>query len=83
MRIDTSLEKLSIRDIANVVYRDWKKVNFAAAPYLAAMMCMESVNDYYGEDSGKSVVLYFLSNARSWRGETAKAVKAELNKRVK
>jgi hypothetical protein len=33
-------------------------------------------------DTGKSIVLYFLSNAGTWRGETAKRVKAELKKMV-
>jgi hypothetical protein len=39
---------------------------------------LESVNDAYGYDSGRSVVLYFLSNAASFKGEAAKALKAEL-----
>jgi hypothetical protein len=35
-------------------------------------------DEMYGYDTGKSVVLYFLSNATSWRGEVARRVKAEL-----
>jgi hypothetical protein len=46
------------------------------------MACLESVNDNYGWDSGKSVVLYFLSNASSWRGEVAKEIKKELKSMV-
>ena len=42
-----------------------------------------SVANNYGLDSGRSIVQYFLSNAQSWRGPVAKAVKAELKKRVK
>ena len=34
--------------------------------------------DQYYNDSAKSVILYFLSNASSFRGERAKALKAEL-----
>ena len=49
-----------------------------AKPYVDAMMELNSINDRYMWDSGKSVVLYFLSNAGAWRGETAKRVKAEL-----
>jgi hypothetical protein len=32
----------------------------------------------YGNDSGESIVRYFLCNAASYRGEKAKAFKAEL-----
>ena len=43
------------------------------------MQCLVySINDNYGVDSGKSIVLYFLSNASTWRGETAKRIKKEL-----
>jgi hypothetical protein len=54
------------------------KVNFAAKPYLDAMSSLGSINDQYGYDSAKSIVLYFLGNASSWRGEKAKEIKAEL-----
>lgn len=64
--------------IALDVLKDWKKVNYAARPYLDAMMYLHTINESYGSDSAKSIVLYFLSNASSWRGEVAKRVKAEL-----
>lgn len=66
--------------IAAEIRKDWKNVNYAAKPYLDAMSSLNSINDSYGMDSGKSIVLYFLSNASSWRGEVAKRVKAELKK---
>jgi len=65
-------------EIAGEIRRDWKKVYFGAVPYLDAMQSLDSINDNYMFDSAKSVVLYFLSNASTWRGETAKRVKAEL-----
>ena len=66
--------------IAQEIRKDWgAKINYAAKPYLDAMQQLESVNDSYGYDSGNSVVLYFLCNAQSWRGETAKRIKKELN----
>ena len=64
--------------IAREIRRDWKHVNYAAIPYLDALSSLSSVSDSYGYDSAKSVILYFLGNASSWRGETAKRVKAEL-----
>ena len=64
--------------IAAEIRHDWLKVNYAAKPYLDAMATLESARDSYGHDTAKSIVLYFLSNASSWRGETAKRIKAEL-----
>lgn len=78
-----NLPNLNIAEIAGVVRKHWKNVWFGAKPYLDAMFALNTVNDNYGADSGKSVVLYFLSNASTWRGPVAKAVKAELNKRCK
>lgn len=73
---------MSIAAIAGVIQRDWKNVNFAAKPYLQAMQSLTTVQDKYFNDDGISVVGYFLCNARSWTSETAKAVKAELNRRL-
>ena len=73
-------EKL-LFDIAKIVKRDWKKVNYAAKPYLDAMLTLNSISENYGYDSGKSVVLYFLGNAGTWRGAIAREVKAELKRR--
>jgi len=44
------------------------------------MHSLDSIDDDYYEDSGKSVVLYFLANASTWKGEKARAIKAELKK---
>ena len=67
-----------IYEIASEIRKDWKNVSPYAEPYLSAMFCLESINDRYGLDSARSIVAYFLSNASSWRGETAKRIKAEL-----
>lgn len=78
-----NLQEKTIAQIAAIILKDWQKVNFAAKPYLSAMECLSDINHQIGFDSGKSIVLYFLSNASSWRGETAKAVKLELKNRCK
>ena len=49
-----------------------------AKPYVDAMLSLDSIDDNYYYDSGRSVVLYLLSNLSYWRGETARAIKAEL-----
>ena len=68
----------SLSEIAAEIRADWKNVYFGAEPYLDAMSSLDSINDSYGQDSAKSIVAYFLSNATSWRGETARRVKKEL-----
>ena len=67
-----------INTIAKETKADWKKVYFGAVPYLDAMHSLNSIDDNYYYDSGKSVVRYFLANAGTWRGDTARRVKAEL-----
>jgi hypothetical protein len=54
-----------------------------AAPYVDAMSSLNSINDTYITESANSVVLYFLANAGTWRGDTARAVKAYLKKIAK
>lgn len=67
-----------IYEIAYEIKRTWKNVYFGAVPYLDAMCSLNNINDMYGDDSAKSVVLYFLGNANSFRGEDARRIKAEL-----
>ncbi len=68
----------SLSTIAAEIRKEWKNVWFGAKPYLDAMSTLDSIDDDYGLDSGKSIVLYFLANASTWRGETARRIKAEL-----
>lgn len=67
-----------IYEIANEIRKDWKKPYFGAVPYLNAMSSLDKITDNYYLDSGKSVVLYFLSNANTYKGETARRLKKEL-----
>lgn len=68
----------SINAIAKDISADWTKVYFGAVPYLDAMHQLNSIDDSYYYDSGKSVVRYFLANAQSWRGDKAREIKKEL-----
>ncbi len=76
-------EPRSLATIAREIRRDWKNVYFGAVPYLDALSELDTVNNKYGYDSGRSIVLYFLSNATTWRGEVARRIKAELKALVK
>jgi hypothetical protein len=68
--------------IAREIRATWKKVHFAAEPYLRAMASLSAAGDNYGMDDARSIINYFLANARGWRGEDAKRIKAELKAMV-
>ena len=69
-------------EIARDIRKDWKNAYFGAKPYLDAMATLDSINDNYGWDSADSIIRYFLANASTWRGETAKKIKKELKAMV-
>ena len=68
----------NIAQIAQIVKKEWKNVYFGAVPYLEAMQCLNNIGDSYFHDSATSILNYFLANATTWRGETARAVKTKL-----
>lgn len=68
--------------LVDTIMRDWPRPWFGAVPYLRAMLDLDEATDAYGYDGPGEAVLYFLSNAAQWKGETAKAVKAELRRRL-
>lgn len=78
MNTETMTQPRSLRAIACEIRRDWKKVYFGAVPYLDAMETLDKITDDYIQDSGKTIVIYFLGNANAWRGDVARRVKAEL-----
>lgn len=72
----------AICTIARDVRREWKNVYFGAVPYLQAMYSLDGAADYYGMDSAEEIVIRFLANASTFRGEKAKALKNELRTAV-
>ena len=73
----------SLSTIASEISTVWTNVNYGARPYLQAMLGLHSMADSYGYDSARSIVLYFLANASTWRGPDAKRIKAELKSMLK
>jgi hypothetical protein len=73
----------TLPELCHIIRKDWKNVYFGARPYVEALECLDNVNETYIMDSGKTLVLYFLANASTWRGPVAKAVKAELKALIK
>ena len=73
-----------IYTIAQEISNDWGgKIHYGAKPYLNAMLTLNSIDDSYGHDSASSIIRYFLGNAQTWRGDTARGVKLELNNILK
>lgn len=68
-----------IHVIAQEITQDWKRPYFGAVPYLKVMSHLNSIDDSYMHDSARGIISYFLANAMTWRGETARRVKKELN----
>jgi hypothetical protein len=68
----------TLNQIAKEIRMNWTKVNYGAEPYLSAMSSLNSIHDKYYMDDAKTIVLYFLSNASTWKGDKAKEIKNEL-----
>jgi len=75
--------KRPICNIAAEIRADWAKPYFGAVPYMSAMLTLYSIDDFYGCDSARSILAYFLANASTWRGETARRVKLEIKEMLK
>jgi hypothetical protein len=82
----TDLASKNLSQLAHMVRRDWAAtksgIYFGARPYLDAMGALSTIDNNYGADGGRSIVAYFLCNASTWRGPVAKAIKAELKRRM-
>jgi hypothetical protein len=73
----------SLNTIAHEIRADWTKPYFGAVPYLNAMGGLDTMQDKYYYDDARSVVLYFLANAATWKGDVARRIKAELKTMLK
>jgi len=74
----------AISAIAYDIGKEWgAKINYAARPYLMSMLNLDGIDDMDGYDSARSIVLYFLGNAKTFRGPRAAELKAELKELLK
>ncbi len=76
-------KKRTISEVADEIIKDWKNPYFGAKPYINAMQWITDIEDRYIAEDGYSVVRYFLANAGTWRGETARRIKKELKAQLK
>lgn len=80
---DTATKTRPLCTIARDIRRNWPTPYFGAVPYLNAMLSLDNLDEMFYADTAQSVVLYFLSNAATWRGPEAKRIKAELKSMLK
>jgi hypothetical protein len=75
----------SLREIAVEIERDCngKPWYVYAEAYVTPMKSLDTISDTYYADSASSIVSYALANLSSWRGDTARRIKAELNGMLK
>ena len=79
------MPELEVRELSDIAYdikRCWPKIHYTALPYLEAMYGLRSINDQYGCDSARDIVVRFLSNASKFSGEDARRLKNELKRRL-
>ena len=62
----------TIKAIAIDIWYGWQKPSYVAVPYLQAMQSLASMQDVYGCDDARYIVLRFLANAATYRGATAR-----------
>jgi len=70
-----------LKEIAKEIQEDIadKSWYIYAKDYVEALLQLETIEDDYYADSAASIVSYLLANLGSWRGDKARAIKAELN----
>jgi len=76
-------ELVTVSEIAHAIAKDWQNISPYAKDYLNAMKEIRSVKDSYYAESAHSVILYFLANAGTYRGENARTYKALLKDLLK
>ena len=73
----------SLETIANEIQKDWKTMPEYARAHFRAFQFATDMSEMYGLDSVKWEVAYFLGSAQTWKGDTARRIKKELNAMLK
>jgi hypothetical protein len=82
--MNTTTTVRPINEVAREILKLWPtgqgkgKMYFGAVPYANAMLSVEKKEDLYGQDTAESLVIYFLANATTWKGDDVRRIKAEL-----
>lgn len=75
----------TFREIATEIKSLWTRPYFGAVPYIEAMLELNTSDPKarYLFECAEDIVLRFLCNAQTFRGEDAKRIKAELKAMLK
>lgn len=77
------MAKRPIYQIAQDIKDAWKNPSPYALAYLNPMLTLNSIEDHYFFDDAERIILCFLNEARSFKGEKAKELKQELKDLLK
>lgn len=72
-----------MKRIQELIRKNQRNLPFGAKPYAQALLTLDSINDSYGCDDGRSIANYFLANVQAWRGEDARECKTLLKEELK
>lgn len=75
--------KMTLSQISDVIFTDWRDMSPQAFQYADAMRDLDNMESMFGSDSASVIVAYFLTNAKHWKTETAKEIKKVLQKMLK
>jgi hypothetical protein len=78
--LTTTTATRSLSEIARAALRDPSLKGSArtfSKPYLDALLSCQTTSDRYFSDSADMLVRYALENLKTWRGDNARAIKAE------
>lgn len=76
--------KRTFQQIAKEIQGVWLNIYFGAIPYLDALLKLDTTDPkaLYLYETAYNIVKYFLANARTFRGNDAKRLKAELKSMI-
>lgn len=72
------MKDMTLAELSKMIAKDWNDISPRAELCLSAMQQLNGVKDH----SGKIIVINFLCSAVSWRGNLARMIKKELNRRL-
>jgi hypothetical protein len=76
--MENTMTERKIYSIANDILDNWKRPYFGALPYIRSMLALSDLDDNYGYDDARTILVYFLANSGTWRGPEARRIKAEI-----
>ena len=77
------MAKRPIYQIAKDIKDAWKNPSPYALAYLNPMLTLNSIDDNYFSEDAERIILCFLEEAKTFRGEKARELKKELRDLLK